>query len=94
MALSESQIRFRMWLERYAPQLKGLWDWEDRRVSLDAVERYIAVASHGEAIMCRFFVGVWLGRNDMGFDLIEAAAVLDKGQREVISLWMASPRWP
>jgi hypothetical protein len=96
MALSEPQYGFQFWLERNAPQLQSLLNWDDRSVDLDAVESYLATVSHGEAIMCRFFVGVFLGHNDMGFNIIEAAAVLDKGQREVISLWLArgAPRWP
>lgn len=95
MALSESQFNFRFWLKSNAPQLQSLLNWDDRCVDVDAVESYLATASPAEAIMCRFFVGVFLGRNDMGFNLIEAAEVLDKGQREVISLWLArgGPRW-
>lgn len=95
MALSEPQFNFRFWLKSEAPQLQSLWNWDDRCVDVDAVESYLATASHGEAIMCRFFVGVFLGRNDMDFNLIDAAAVLEKGQREVISRWLArgGPRW-
>lgn len=95
MALSEPQFNFRFWLKSEAPQLQSLWNWDDRCIDVDAVESYLATASHGEAIMCRFFVGVFLGRNDMDFNLIEAAAVLEKGQREVISRWLArgGPRW-
>lgn len=96
MSLSEPQYGFQFWIERNAPLLQSLWNWDDRSVNWDEVESYLATASSGEAIMCRFFVGVFLGRNDLGFDLIEAAAVLEKGQREIISLWLArgGPRWP
>lgn len=94
MALNESRIRFRVWLERNAPQLKLLWDWEEESLSLEAVERYLVTASHGEAAMCRFAVGVWMGRNEQGFNLIEAAEVLDKEQRDAIATWLVSPFWP
>lgn len=94
MALNESRVRFRVWLERNAPQLKSLWDWEEELLSLEAVERYLATASRGDEVMCQFAVGVWTGRNEQGFDLIEAAAVLDKEQRDAIATWMVSPFWP
>lgn len=94
MELSDSQASFYFWMEQHAPQLMGLWDWNGRSVNLAAVESYISTASHGEAIMCRFFVGVWLGRNDHGFNMIAAAGVLDQGQRAVIAEWLMSPLWP
>lgn len=94
MALNESRVRFRVWLERNAPQLKELWDWKEESITQEVVEHYLATASHGEAIMCRFAVGVWMGSNDQGFNLIEAAVVLDKEQRDAIATWMVSPFWP
>lgn len=94
MELLPSQLAFQDWLKDNAPYLMDLWDWEDRSVSLGRVERYLAVASHGEALMCRFAVAVWLGKNDFSFDLIEAAGVLDEQQRAAIAEWLKMPLWP
>lgn len=57
------------------------------------VDSYLATASHGQAIMCRF-AGVWLGSNDYQFDIISAAGVLDDEQKAAIAAWFTSPFWP
>ena len=44
--------------------------------------------------MAQFAAAVWLGKNDLGFDLIEAAGTLDDGNRAVIGEWLARPFWP
>ena len=53
-----------------------------------------SVASHGEAIMARFVLGVWRGEDKFNFDFTEAASVLDRNQRQVITDWMLDPFWP
>lgn len=92
--MTESQLAFYDWLQEKAPYLQGLWDWNELSLSLESVEHYLSVASHGEAVMCKFAVGVWLGRNERGFDLIKAARVLGVAQRAAIADWLKVPLWP
>lgn len=94
MQLTAEQTRFRDWLEENAPYLLGMWDWEQRSVLPARVDNYLGLASHGEAAMCRFAVGVWLGRNDYAFDFIEAAGALDAQQRAAVAEWFNTPLWP
>ena len=49
--------------------------------------------SHGEKVMAKFFMAIWLHKNDE-FSLIEAASVLDKKHRVQIAGWLAEPFWP
>ena len=49
--------------------------------------------------MLRFFVTVWLGENQLNFDFIEAARVLDDGNLDDgnlddIRTWLANPMFP
>jgi hypothetical protein len=50
--------------------------------------------SHGEQIMARFFVAVWLGENRFDLDLVDAAATLDDTHRQLIVDWLAKPVFP
>lgn len=89
-----AQNRFESWLANNAPYLSILWDFDKRDLSLAMVDSYLATASHGQAIMCRFAAGVWLGSNDYQFDMINAAGVLDDEQKAAIAAWFTSPFWP
>lgn len=93
VGLTGNQVLFYDWLKENATHLIGLWDWEERSVSQERVADYLATASHGESIMCRFAVSLWLGRND-GFDFFEAAGVLGQQQRAAITDWFNAPLWP
>ncbi|EDM82083.1 hypothetical protein [Limnobacter sp. MED105] len=85
---------FQKWVETNAPRLTFLWDWEKEEVDLEIVKKFLNVASHGEAVMCRFMVGVWLGRNELNFDIFEARGVLDQKQLQVVLDWIKTPFWP
>ena len=93
LALSPSQCRFAEllaavpWLERY-------WDFEAGECQLDRIKDAMGVWSHGERVLAQFFVGVWRGNNELGFDLIDAASTLDPQHRAVIGTWLADPFWP
>lgn len=89
-----AQDRFERWLVKNAPYLSLLWDFEKHDLSLAMVDSYLATASHGQAIMCRFAAGVWLGSNEYQFDMINAAGVLDDEQKAAIAAWFTSPFWP
>ena len=64
LSRAPAQDRFESWLMKNAPYLSLLWDFEKHELSLPMVDSYLATASHGQAIMCRFAAGVWLGSND------------------------------
>ncbi len=94
LSRAPAQDRFESWLAKNAPYLSLLWDFERHELSLSMVDSYLATASHGQASMCRFAAGVWLGRNDYQFDMINAAGVLDDEQKAAIAEWFTSPFWP
>lgn len=89
-----AQERFESWLAKNASYLSILWDFEMHELSLTMVDSYLATASHGQAIMCRFAAGVWLGSNNYKFDMISAAGALDDQQKTAIAAWFTSPFWP
>lgn len=75
------------------PRLAPLWDQENRKMKPD-FEKAIAGMSSGEKAMARFYAGVWLGRNDYGFDLIAAMHTLDEANRRIILDWVIKPVFP
>jgi len=91
--LTPEQRHFKQWVDHY-PVLATYWDFENRSCDLEAIKADLTVLSHGEAIMLRFFVAVWLGENTLNFDLIEAARVLDDGNLDDIRKWLAQPVFP
>lgn len=90
-SLSEGEILFAHWLNSNLPKLTSLWDWNEGSIKWDGVDQYLSVASHGEAIMCRFAVGVWRWKNERHFDLIEAAQVLDAKSMAIVGEWAMKP---
>ena len=44
--------------------------------------------------MTRFLAGVWFGNNEHSFDVIEAAACLDRKEINIIIDWLSDPFWP
>ncbi len=90
--LSEEQRQFKLMLSAY-PRFMRYWDFDQRDCHLDAIERDISSMSHGEQIMLRFFVAVWLGENGC-FDLIDAVKTLDEDQLQVITSWLNKPVFP
>ena len=80
-------------LERY-PRLMTYWNFEKREVKLQAIDKDIGAMSHGEQIMLRFFVGIWLGENRLNFDLIDATRVLNDGYLDDIRRWLSQPVFP
>ena len=91
--LSPEQQHFKQLLDGF-PSLTIFWDFESRDCHLQALEQAIPAMSHGEQIMTRFFVAVWLGENKFDFDLIDAAATLDDAHRKLIVDWLTNPVFP
>jgi hypothetical protein len=92
--LSESQRDFAIWLQTNTPYLLCLFDFEKRWLLEDKVENFLAVASHGEALMARFALGIWLNRDEYDFKFIQAAQTLDAKNRSIIADWLNDPFWP
>ena len=91
--LTPEQRQFKQMLERY-PCLMIYWNFEKREVKLQAINQDIGAMSHGEQIMLRFFVAVWLGENRLNFDLFEATRVLDDVNLDDLRTWLAQPVFP
>ena len=91
--LSKSQLRFATLIEPY-PWLEKYWRWGDGEYDCDtkSLDKDIGVMSHGERVLAQFFLAVWTGKNK-GFDILEAASVLDVSDREMIAGWLAEPFW-
>ena len=92
-SLSAGQAAFALMLEK-APYLESLWNMREREYLPEKVDQYLETASHGQAIMARFFLGVWRHDNEFNFDLIDSVSVLDKNNLKIIMDWMADPFWP
>lgn len=90
-ALSEGEAKFAHWLNANLPDLTHLWDWNEGGIQWDLVDHYLGRASHGQAIMCRFAVGIWRWKNERDFDLFEAGQVLDSHNMAIISEWAKRP---
>lgn len=91
--LSPEQARFKTMLSKY-PQLLGYWDFAKRECDLEGLKESLSVLSHGEQIMARFFVGLWLGENQFDFDLFDATRSLDDQHLQVILNWLNDPVFP
>lgn len=93
-SLSPPQARFALWLEERMPEFLPLFNFRERAYNEEVVDRYLSTASHGEVIMARFVLGVWLGKNDFNFDILDAASLLDYRYKTIISAWFSEPFWP
>lgn len=91
--LSPEQRQFKKLLNDF-PRLASFWNFENRDCNLQALEKAIPTMSHGEQIMAKFFVAVWLGENQFDFDMIDAAASLDDTHRQLIINWLSNPVFP
>ena len=92
--LTRTQARFASWLEDNMPFLLELFDFDRAEYLPEQVDHFLSAASHGEAIMARFALGVWRHDNHFEFDFTEAARVLNPDQLRCIADWMAEPFWP
>ena len=92
-SLTAGQASFALMLEK-APYLESLWNMQEREYIPEKVDHYLETTSHNQAIMARFFLGVWQHDNELNFNLIESVRVLDKDKLIIIMGWMAEPFWP
>ena len=92
--LSPEQANFFGFMADHAGFLLPLWDAEKREIKLSDFETFLTVASHGEAIMARFFAMIWLHSNKYEFDLFEASQVLSDHDIATITAWLNTPIYP
>jgi len=90
--LNDEQRHFKDLLDSY-PRFMPYWDFDNRSVDLEAIDRDIGVMSHGEQLMLRFFIAVWVSET-REFDFIDAVKTLDHDQLEVITNWLKDPVFP
>ncbi len=91
--LTPEQRQFKKMINQY-PLMASYWDFEKRECDLQAINADIGVLSSGEQHMLRFFVAVWLGENQLKFDLIDATKALDDGNLDDIRQWLQTPVFP
>lgn len=90
--LTASQARFALMIKAY-PWLSKFWDWQKCEVDLDRIHSAMGVMSSGERVLTCFFLSLWTGSNQ-SFDITDAAATLDKSERQLIADWLLQPFWP
>jgi len=90
--LNDEQRHFKDLVDSYL-RFVPYWEFDDRSVDLDAIERDIGMMSHWEQIMLRFFVALWVGET-RDFDFIDAVKTLDYDQLPVITNWLKVPVFP
>lgn len=91
-ALTSSQFDFYVLLYEGPPNLKKYWQ-EDVCLIQELLEAQNFM-SHSEKAMADFYLMVWFGNKQYGFDLSEACAVLDEVNRNIIASWVKNPFWP
>ena len=87
-----NQQRFAELLDRTS--LAAYWDLDAGECDIERLKRDMGAWSHGERIMAQFLVAVWTGQNTLGFDVFDAAAVLDPELRAAVADWINDPFWP
>jgi hypothetical protein len=92
--LSPEQAAFAVFLEERAPQLVRFWNWDARCIQYSDIDVFLRTASHGEALLLTFFVGVWEHRNHYDFDVFEAFQTLDEESLSILRAWFNRPIWP
>lgn len=90
--LAPGHARFTALISQY-PNVSALWDWDEMQMRRSAFKSSLPGLSHGEKILLRFFEMVWT-HEDNGFDLADAAGVLDLKERKMIADWLVDPFWP
>ena len=90
---TQKQQNFELMICPY-PDIYALWDFDRAEYSPDMAREYLAMASHGERVLAKFFLCVWLNTNEFDFDLFDAAAVLAPDELQTIVEWLENTFWP
>lgn len=96
MGLSISQQEFFQLIERCSCSdvIMTYFDTGKKQLKIDLVNETMTQLSHGEQIMLKFFIMVWLHRNDFDFDFLEATQTLSLSNKEIVTSWFSEPIWP
>ena len=90
--LTLEQTRFAALLTDY-PRIAGYWDFDQHVCHETELRTALNVMSSGEQHLARFFLGLWCS-TDEGFDMLEAASVLEDKERLLLINWLHDPFWP
>lgn len=90
---TDNQERFYRMIVNF-PAIASFWNQQEHFIDIEAFENALAVLSHGEVHLAKFFAAVWFGENRYGFDIFEAMRVLDVGNKQVIIFWLETPFYP
>lgn len=77
---------------RRMPAIESLWTKDG--LDLEEAKKYMGVASSGETVMLKFMIGVWMGFNEFGFNLIDAVRILGEEDRAIIAEYCRNPIRP
>jgi hypothetical protein len=91
--MTESQLRFFNMLALY-PRLEHLWDQKTLSLKINLFEASLGVLSPAEKQLAAFFANVWLHQNKYNFDFVNAVALLDGDNLNIIFQWAKDPFWP
>lgn len=92
--LSPEQAQFALLLEKHAPYLLHIWDFNKKEYSPELVKSFFGTGSSGEIVMLKFFLAVWLGEDKFNFDITDAASKFSREEKQVITDWLLDPFWP
>lgn len=73
---------------------KKYWSKSRNEVDLDLIKSDLPLLSSGEASFVKFLAGVWLGRNELGFDYIGDMRKLKDSLLEAYQGWVKDPFYP
>lgn len=95
--ISEDMKKFLTILNQY-PAIERYWYIENSSyvVNIEQIKNDFGLMSHGEQILIKFFLSVFTGQQQSGFefDLFEAVRVLDQHHRNLIISWIENPFYP
>lgn len=79
-----------------ADKLNPYFDRDRNKCDLAKIRYASGCWSHGEQLLCSFFVCLWMGQEEEGwfFDYISALKILDFRGRKIVVEWGANPYWP
>ncbi len=70
------------------------WNLDRKTVDLKFIKERIRTHSRGQQIILAFLVAVFTGIDHLGFNITQAASILDPRDIDIICVWMKEPFWP
>ena len=95
--ITDEMKKFLAMLNQY-PAIERYWHIENGSyvVNIEQIQNDLALFSHGEQILVKFFVSVFTGKQQSSFefDLFDAVRVLSQRHLDLIASWLKDPFWP